>query len=297
MLNPVLLCALPSCRAPVVQFSSIPPWHIPADRNSLARLAPFSRKWEGTVNTICNLWGGNGKRQESALTQSCVGDTIHLQDEVVFEENVADDGEQVDQDESQHGGEHDGAAVTSHALDHVEQSLFSVHQVEQLERQSARYNTNSQIHGDRFIVKSLKAFQKAKSETVNMECIRLVDVLLSSTYSGTSICFRANIKSHKFVCWIRFPCTLWHFYFFLWHESSIFLCLNYISFQHLVTQARKYGNTGCCAASAEGLLEPAWTENISKYCIFSPTHSKADLRHRSTALNTLTTATTRTSLV
>lgn len=27
------------------------------------------------------------------LTQGCVGDTIHLQDEVIFEENVADNGE------------------------------------------------------------------------------------------------------------------------------------------------------------------------------------------------------------
>lgn len=72
----------------------------------------------------------------SVLTQGCVGDTIHLQDEVVFEENVANDGEQVDEDERQHGGEHDGASVTSHTLDHVQQRLLSVDEVEQLPRQS-----------------------------------------------------------------------------------------------------------------------------------------------------------------
>ncbi|TNN81363.1 hypothetical protein EYF80_008419 [Liparis tanakae] len=38
--------------------------------------------------------------------QSCVGDTIHLQDEVIFEENVANDGEEVDQDERQHSVTH-----------------------------------------------------------------------------------------------------------------------------------------------------------------------------------------------
>lgn len=70
------------------------------------------------------------KRQESTLTRGCVGDSVHLQDEVVLEENVADDGEEVDQDESQHGGQHNGAPVARHALDHVQQRLLSVHKVE-----------------------------------------------------------------------------------------------------------------------------------------------------------------------
>lgn len=78
------------------------------------------------------------ERYKSVLTQGCVGDAIHLQDEVVFEENVANDGEQVDEDERQHSGEHDGASVTSHTLDHVQQRLLSVYEVEQLPRQSTR---------------------------------------------------------------------------------------------------------------------------------------------------------------
>ena len=70
------------------------------------------------------------KCQKSVLTQSCIGDTIHLQDEVVFKENVTNDGEQVNQDERQHGGENNGASISSHALDHIQQRLFSVHKVE-----------------------------------------------------------------------------------------------------------------------------------------------------------------------
>lgn len=74
------------------------------------------------------------KRQESTLTGSCVGDAVHLQDEVILEENVADNGEQVDQDESQHSGQHDGAPVAGHTLDHVQQRLLSVHEVKKLQR-------------------------------------------------------------------------------------------------------------------------------------------------------------------
>lgn len=81
------------------------------------------------------------KRPESALTQSCVGDTIHLQDEVIFEENVANDGEEVDQDERQHSGKHDGASITGHTLDYIQQGLFSVYQVKQLQKEHTRYET------------------------------------------------------------------------------------------------------------------------------------------------------------
>lgn len=68
------------------------------------------------------------------LTQSRVGDSIHLQDEVVFKENVADDGEQVHQDESQHCCEYNGASITGHALYYIQQRLLSVYQVEQLQK-------------------------------------------------------------------------------------------------------------------------------------------------------------------
>lgn len=78
------------------------------------------------------------ERQESTLTHRGVGDAVHLQDEVILEENVANDGEQVDQDESQHSGQHDGAPVASHALDHVQQRLLSVHEVKKLGGEKAK---------------------------------------------------------------------------------------------------------------------------------------------------------------
>lgn len=74
------------------------------------------------------------KWNECVPTQSRVGDSIHLQDEVVFKENVADDGEQVDQDESQHCCEHDGASITGYTLYYIQQRLLSVYQVEQLQK-------------------------------------------------------------------------------------------------------------------------------------------------------------------
>ena len=67
------------------------------------------------------------------LTERGVGQAVHLQDEVVLEEDIAHDGEEVDQDEGQHGRQHDGAPVARHALDHVQQRLLAVHQVEQLQ--------------------------------------------------------------------------------------------------------------------------------------------------------------------
>lgn len=69
---------------------------------------------------------------QSVLTQGCVGDAVDLQDEVIFEEDVANDGEQVDQDESQHSSEHNGASVTRNTLDYIQQGLLPVYQVKKL---------------------------------------------------------------------------------------------------------------------------------------------------------------------
>lgn len=71
---------------------------------------------------------------QCVLTQGCVRDSIDLQDEVIFEEYVANDGKQVDQNESEYSGQHNGASVTSHTLDYIQQGLFSVYQVKQLQR-------------------------------------------------------------------------------------------------------------------------------------------------------------------
>lgn len=71
----------------------------------------------------------HSKLTECLLTHGCVWNPIHLQDEVIFEEDVANNGEQVDQDESQHRGKYDGASITCHTLYYIQQGLFSVYQV------------------------------------------------------------------------------------------------------------------------------------------------------------------------
>ena len=84
------------------------------------------------VTKIENRW-------QSVLTLGCVGNTVHLQDEVIFEKDVANNREQVDQYESEHSRQHDGASITGHTLDYIQQGLFSVYQVKQLQRQSTCY--------------------------------------------------------------------------------------------------------------------------------------------------------------
>lgn len=87
--------------------------------------------WRTRSHQFSNTPHGN---QLLALTwqQGLVGELVHLQDEVILEEEVAHDGEEVDQDESQHGGQDDGAPVARDALDDVEQRLLPVHQVKEL---------------------------------------------------------------------------------------------------------------------------------------------------------------------
>lgn len=60
------------------------------------------------------------------LTQRFIWDPIHCQDEVIFEDDVSHDGEQVDKNERQYCSEDNGAAIACHALDHIQQGLFSI---------------------------------------------------------------------------------------------------------------------------------------------------------------------------
>lgn len=57
---------------------------------------------------------------------------VHLQDEVILQEQEAHDGEEVDKDERQEGSQQDGAPVARHALDDIKQGLLAVDQVKQL---------------------------------------------------------------------------------------------------------------------------------------------------------------------
>ena len=67
-------------------------------------------------------------------------EAVDLHAEVVFEEEEADDGEEVHEEDGEHGGEDDGAAVARHTLDDIEQRLLADHQVKQLVGE-ARYNS------------------------------------------------------------------------------------------------------------------------------------------------------------
>lgn len=64
--------------------------------------------------------------------------SVHFHGEVILQEKEANDGEQVDQDESQDRGQDDGAAIASDAFDDVQQGLFSVHQIKELQRQKLK---------------------------------------------------------------------------------------------------------------------------------------------------------------
>ena len=53
-------------------------------------------------------------------------------DKVIPEGEVADDGEEVDQDESKNGSQEDGAPVTGDGPHHVEQGLFLIEHIKHL---------------------------------------------------------------------------------------------------------------------------------------------------------------------
>ena len=63
---------------------------------------------------------------------------LHLHEEVVPEEDEAQDGEEIDEDDGQHRRQQDGATVTRHRLDHVQQSLLAVDNVKELKRKSSQ---------------------------------------------------------------------------------------------------------------------------------------------------------------
>lgn len=61
------------------------------------------------------------------------GQPVNLEDKVVLEEEEANDGEEVDENEGQQGGQQDGAAIAGHALDDIEQGLLTVNEVKELQ--------------------------------------------------------------------------------------------------------------------------------------------------------------------
>lgn len=74
------------------------------------------------------------------VTCSDLRQRVDLHDEVLLQAEEADDGEEVDEDESEQRRQQDGATVTSHALYHVKQCLLPVDQVKQLRTHTQQVN-------------------------------------------------------------------------------------------------------------------------------------------------------------
>ena len=77
--------------------------------------------------------GAHRLRAQHRLRRSSrVLDLVGVHEEVVLEEDEADDGEEVDEDDGEDGRQEDGAPVPRHGLHHVEQGLLAVDDVKEL---------------------------------------------------------------------------------------------------------------------------------------------------------------------
>lgn len=65
---------------------------------------------------------------------------LHFHQEIILEADISYDGEEIDDDDRQHGRQDDGATVLGDRLDHVPQCLLSVDHIQELQH-SPKYNT------------------------------------------------------------------------------------------------------------------------------------------------------------
>lgn len=86
--------------------------------------------------------------QKKGEGQTWCRKAVHRHPEVVLQEEEADDGEEINEKEGQNGGQNDGASVSCHALDHIEQGLLSDHQVKQLSTTTTITTTTSERFGN-----------------------------------------------------------------------------------------------------------------------------------------------------
>ncbi len=77
-------------------------------------------------------------------------------EKVVLEPDVADDGEEVDQDEGQDGREDDGPAVPRDGLDDVEERFLAVDHVQELRTQKTDHFQNQKKAKDLTPISSSK---------------------------------------------------------------------------------------------------------------------------------------------
>lgn len=88
----------------------------------------------GRATHLCVSRQENEKKCVFQRTECFVGYPVDSQNEIVFEKDIAHNGEEVDEDKSQHGCQNNGAAIAGHTLYYVQQGLLSVNQIKELER-------------------------------------------------------------------------------------------------------------------------------------------------------------------
>ena len=68
---------------------------------------------------------------------------LRLRDKVILEEDEADNGEKVDEDDGQDGRQQDGPSVPHHRLHDVDQRLLSVDDVKEKDREEERMDAKA----------------------------------------------------------------------------------------------------------------------------------------------------------
>lgn len=75
----------------------------------------------------------NKEKKKFQHTYSFVWYPVNSQNEVIFEEDVAHNREEVDEDKGQHGSQNNRSSIASDAFYDIQQSLFPVNQIKELE--------------------------------------------------------------------------------------------------------------------------------------------------------------------
>ena len=114
----------------------------------------------GAADAICRA----RRRQRHLWTAGLVRFDLHQ--EIVLEEDEADDGEHVDENEGQDGRQDDGTTVARHRTDHVEQRLLAVDDVKQLQTAKSAPGVGQICHG---------TYQNGKEEGVRHDAHQAKD--------------------------------------------------------------------------------------------------------------------------
>lgn len=118
---------------------------------------------------------------------------VNLHDEVIFQEEEPNDGEEINQDERQHCSEDNGTTVPGDTFYHIQQRLFSVHQIKQLGKAQSRgkMNTNEAIYRC-FIGKESELLKRTYSHVLNSQ---LHKYTIHIDFSGSQACSQKKFST------------------------------------------------------------------------------------------------------